>query len=210
MHQLISALGWPHFAFTFGIVFLLTFQKELRNLLGRVTSIDKTGIKAQPNPEIQGEDPKRIEAAQELLLAIGNTVVLQEIEDRIKSELTSRHLVIEGETPKVLIKYLAAAQLSLEFEQVNNLIFGSQIYLLKQLNEVSGQGQTFDLVELHYQHVKNMFGESFSNWSLEKYLQFLFERNLVTFQEGRYHITNLGKEYLIWMARFGRSENKPL
>jgi hypothetical protein len=208
--EIISALGWPHFAFAFGLVFLFIFREQLRALLGRITSIDKSGIKTQPNPEIQREDPKKIEAAQELLLAIGNTVVLQDIESRIKNELTSRQLSIDSETTKVLIKYLAAAQVGLEFEQVQNLIFGSQIFLLKKLNEVSGQGQSPALVQSHFEHIQKVFSDSFADWSLEKYLHFLFERNLVIFQDGRYHITNLGKEYLVWMARTGRSENKPL
>lgn len=210
MPEIIEALGWPHFAFAFGIVFLLIFREQLRALLGRITSIDRTGIKTQPNPEIQREDPKKIEAAQELLLAIGNTVVLQELEGRIRNDLTTRQLSVDGETTKVLIKYLAAAQVGLEFEQVQNLIFGSQIYLLKKLNEVSGQGQLPALVEAHFEHVQKMFGDSFGDWSLEKYLYFLFERNLIVHQDGRYHITNLGKEYLVWMARTGRAENKPL
>lgn len=210
MPEVILALGWPHLAFAFGLVFLLIFREQLRALLGRITSIDKTGIKTQPNPEIQREDPKKIEAAQELLLAIGNTVVLQDIEGRIKNELTSRQLSVDGETTKVLIKYLAAAQVGLEFEQVQNFIFGSQIFLLKKLNEVSGQGQPSSLVESHFEHVQKVFSDSFADWSLEKYLHFLFERNLVIFQDGRYHITNLGKEYLVWMARTGRSESKPL
>ena len=210
MPEIIAALGWPHFTFIFGLVFLLIFREQLRALLGRITSIDKTGIKTQPNPELQREDPKKTEAAQELLLAIGNTVVLQEVEGRIRNDLTTRQLTVEGETTKVLIKYLAAAQVGLEFEQIQNLIFGSQIYLLKKLNEVTGQGQASAVVEAHFEHVQKMFGDTFADWSLEKYLYFLFERKLIARQDARYHITNLGKEYLVWMARAGRAENKSL
>lgn len=210
MPEIIAAFGWPHFAFAFGIVFLVIFREPLRALLGRITSIDRTGIKTQPNPEIQREDPKKIEAAQELLLAIGDTVVLQNIENGIRTDLTTRLLSVEGETTKVLIKYLAAAQVGLEFEQIQNLIFGSQIYLLKKLNEVTGQGQSPALLEAHFEHVQKMFSESFADWSLEKYLYFLVERQLIVFQDDRYHITHLGKEYLVWMARTGRAENKVL
>ena len=210
MQEILAALGWPHFAFAFGVVFILAFREQLRGLLGRVTSIDRTGIKTEPNPEIQREDPKKIEAAQELMLAIGNTVVILEIEDRIKNDLAARQLSVEGETTKVLIKYLAASMVSLEFEQIQNLIFGSQIYLLKKLNEVTGQGQPPAFVESHFQHVQKIFSDSFSEWSLENYLYFLIARKLIVLQDGRYHITNLGKEYLVWMARTGRGENNAL
>ena len=75
MPEIIAALGWPHFVFAFGVVFLLVFHAQLRALLDRITSIDKTGIRTQPNPEIQREDPKKIEAAQELQIALGKALV---------------------------------------------------------------------------------------------------------------------------------------
>lgn len=208
--EIIAALGWPHFAFAFGLTFLFLFRSELKSLLGRITSIDKSGIKTQPNPDAQRENQKKIEAAQELMLEIGNTVVQQEVETRIRNDLTARSLQIDGETSKVLIKYLAASRVALEFEQIQNLIFGSQIFLLKKLNEVTGVGQALPLVQAHFAHVQQTFPDSFSDWSLENYLHFLVDRALIVYQDGKYHITNLGKEYLVWMARTGRRENNSL
>ncbi len=179
-------------------------------MLGRVTSIDKTGIKAQPNPDAQREDQKKLEAAQELLLAIGDTVAIKEGESRIRNDLMARHLEVEGETTKVLIKYLSASMVALEFEQIQNLIFGSQIFLLKKLNEVSGQGQSAAAVQTHFEKVQNMFPDSFSDWSLDNYLHFLISRRLIVQTDGSYHITHLGNEYLVWMARYGRRENNAL
>jgi hypothetical protein len=98
----------------------------------------------------------------------------------------------------------------LEFEQIQNLIFGSQIFLLKKLNEVTGQGQMVASVEAHFDHIQKRFNEAFADWSLGKYLDFLLARNLIVLQDGRYHITNLGKEYLVWMARNGRGESNAL
>lgn len=210
MPEIIAAFGWPHFVFAFSLIFIWMFRTPLGALFGRITSIDKTGIKTQPNPEIQREDPKKIEAAQQLLLAIGNTVVLQDIENRIRNELTSRELSVEGKTTEVLIKYLAAAQIALEFEQIHNLIFGSQIYLLKKLNEVAGQGQLGMTIEEYFFDVQKRFSDSLADWTLQKYLYFLFSRKLILHEDGRYHITNLGKEYLVWMVRTGRAEGNAL
>lgn len=102
MPEIIDAFVWPHFAFAFGLVlrFMLVFRRQLGPLLGRITSSDKTGIKTQPNPEIQREEPKKIAAARELLPAIGNTVVLQDLEGRIRNDLTTRQLSVDGETVK--------------------------------------------------------------------------------------------------------------
>jgi hypothetical protein len=101
MQDIIAAIGWPLFTFAFALIFLLIFREQLRGLISRVTSIDKTGIKTLPNPNIQREDPRKIEAAQELMLAIGDTVVLRDIEGRIRNDLTTRQLSVEGETTKV-------------------------------------------------------------------------------------------------------------
>jgi len=209
MEEIIKALGWPHFSFFFALVFVLLFRGQLSGLISRVTSIDRSGVKATPTPEAQREK-QRTEAVQELLLAIGDSIVLRDIEGRIRRELENRGLEAEGDTVKVLIKHLAAARILLEFEQVHNLIFGSQIFLLKKLNEVAGQGQTKEYVVVHFEQIKELFKPDLGNWSFEEYMGFLVARSLVTIDRDIFHITNLGVEYLAWMARNGRSESRPL
>jgi hypothetical protein len=181
----------------------------LAGLISRITSIDKRGVKAEPTPEAQREK-KKTEAVQDLLLAIGDSIVLREVEGHIKSDLKDREFETEGDTAKILIKHLAAAKILLEFEQIHNLIFGSQIYLLKRLNEVVGQGQKKEYVISHFERVKEMFKEQLGNWSFEQYMAFLLSRPLIKVENDIYHITNLGVEYLTWIARNGRSENRPL
>jgi hypothetical protein len=209
MEEIIKALGWAHFSFLFALVFVFLFRKQLAGLISRITSIDKSGVKASPTPEAQREKQKT-EAVQELLLAIGDSVVLRDIEGRIKADLKERGLETEGDTVKVLIKHLGAAKVLLDFEQIHNLIFGSQIYLLKNLNEVVGQGQTREYVEAHFEHVNELYNNVFGDWSFEQYMAFLIGKSLVTVDGNTYHITNLGVEYLTWMTRNGRSENRPL
>lgn len=58
--------------------------------------------------------------------------------------------------------------------------------------------------------MKTLFPDSFRDWTLEQYLAFLLNRLLVIATDGRYHITNLGVEFLTWMARNGRTESNPL
>lgn len=209
MQEFIEAIGWPHVTLVFAITFIIVFKKQFATLISRVTSIDKTGIKTEPIPEAQREK-KKPEAVEELLLAIGDTIVLREVESHIKTELKERELEVEGDTVRVLIKHFAASKILLEFEQVHNLIFGSQIFLLKKMNETVGQGVGKDFIVTHYNHVKDMFKDQLAGWTLDQYLAFLIARLLITVKDERYHITNLGVEYLTWMARNGRSENRPL
>jgi hypothetical protein len=209
MEGIIKALSWPHFVFIFALVFILVFRSQLAGLISRITSIDKTGVKTVPTPEAQREK-KKSEAVQELLVSVGDSIVLRDVEGRIKAELNNRGLETEDDTVKVLIKYLAAAQILLGFEQIHNLIFGSQIYLLKKLNEVVGQGQKKEYVLGYFENIKELFKEQLGNWSFEQYMAFLLSWSLVTVDKENYHITNLGVEYLTWMARNGHSENRPL
>lgn len=209
MGEILKALSWPHFVFLFALIFLFIFKSQLAGFIARITSIDKSGVKTAPTPEAQREK-KKTEAVQELLLAVGDSIALRDIEGRIKSDLMNRELDIESDTSKVLIKYLAGALILLDFEQIHSLIFGSQIFLLKKLNEVAGQGQKIDLVVGHFEQVKELFREQLGNWSFEQYMVFLLSRIMVTVDKDNYHITNYGVEYLTWMAKNGRRENLPL
>jgi hypothetical protein len=209
MEEIIKALGWPHLSFLFGVFFVFMFRKPLSGLISRVTSIDKGGIKASQTPEAQREDQKK-ETVQQLLLAIGDSIVLQDYEGRIMEDLKEKGLETEGDTIKVLTKHLAATRVILEFEQIHNLIFGSQIFLLKKLNEVAGQGKPSEFIAIHFQHVQGLFPEQLGAWSLDQYLAFLLSRLLITTKGNVFHITNLGVEYLTWMVRNGKTEDNPL
>ena len=209
MENVIKALGWPHFTFLFAVLCIFLFRKPIFGLITRITSIDKSGIKASQTPEAQREEQKK-ESVQQLLLSIGETIVLKDIETRIKFDLEGKGLNTEGDTVKVLIKHLAASRLLLEFEQIYSLIFGSQINLLKKLNEVTGQGKPMEYINNYFEGVKKYSQDNLGTWSLEQYLNFLYSRSLITTKDNIFHITNLGVEYLTWMVRNGKAEDKIL
>lgn len=206
MSELIAALGWPHFSFAFGLFFLLLFKAQITGLLNRVTSIDKSGIRTQPFPDTQAEGTRRVEAAQELLLEIGDTVVIREVESKIRQDLELRGLDTTGETIKVLIKYLAASTCFLQFEHIHSAIFSSQIGLLRRLNQFQKNGQSVIDVEAYFSSVQSIHSPMFDAWLPERYLSFLFDKNLVIKKDERILITHLGNEYLIWLAKSGKSD----
>jgi len=210
MDAVLAALGWPHFAFLFGLIFVLMFRTQIGSLLSRVTSIDKSGIKTQSAPELQLEDHTRAEVAQELMQAVGSSVALIDVEGRIRAELSAKSLPVDTETSRVLLKYLAAATLSVQFEQIHSLIFGSQVFLLKKLNEVAGRGRPRADLQQHFEHVKNLYPDSFSDWDLDQYIDFLVGRSLIVDNDGVFHITNLGNDYLVWITRNNRPETRAL
>jgi hypothetical protein len=197
--------------FIFAVVFIFVFRQPISGLIKRTTKIDKGGLIAVPSPEIQREKTgNSVEAVQQLLDAVGNSIVINEQEEYIKKDLATRGLSTEGDSVKVLIKHLAGTQLLLAFERVHSLIFGSQIFLLKKLNEVAGQGRAVEFVNKHIDKVKSLYSNELGSWSNEQYLNFMYSHLLIVRHGSQIHITNLGVEYLTWIARNGRSENNPL
>lgn len=207
--EILKAITWHHLVFVFGLVFIALFRQPLSELIRRITKIGKEGVTASSVPEAQREksDP---EAVQQLLDVIGNSIVITDIEGRIKSDLKDKGLQSDGDAVKVLIRHLAGTQLLLSFEQIHNLIFGSQIFLLKKLNEVAGQGRPLIFVTDHIDHVKTLYPTELDSWSYDQYLEFMYGRLLIVRHGEQIHITNLGVEYLTWIARNGRRENNPL
>ena len=145
-------------------------------------------------------------AVDKLLSAIGDNIVISELEKQITDDLKSNNLPVEGASIKVLVKHLAGTQLLLAFERIHNVIFGSQIFLLKKLNESLGVGKPMSFVEQHIEHVRSVFSDTLSSWDDEQYLGFLYDRLLIVRHNDQLHITNLGVEYLTWLVRNGRSE----
>jgi len=209
MEAILESFSWPHVSLVFAVFFILVFRKPITSLIARITSVDKRGIKTTATPEAQREEQKQ-EAVQELLNAVGHTIVLEDIENRIEADLEDRGLDTNGDTTKVLIKHLAATQILLKFEQIHTLIFGSQIFLLKQLNQVVGQGFSREKIEAHFEEVQELFSEELGSWSVDEYLGFLLGSSLLIERDNVYHLTNLGVEYLTWIVRNGKIESLSL
>lgn len=210
MEEMLKATQWYHLAFPFGLVFIIVFREPLSNLITRITSIDKKGLKAGPSPESQREISETTdEAVEKLLNAVGNSIVINDYEEKMKKELQENKLSTDGDTVKVLIKHLVGTQLLLAFEQIHSLIFRSQIILLKKLNEVAGQGIKIELINKYIEKIKESHSE-LEDWTADQYLQYLRSQLLIVGDQDRIHISNLGVEYLTWMVRNGRNEDRPL
>ena len=139
-----------------------------------------------------------------------DSALLKELEDIILKDLSNRKLDTASETTKVLARHLAATQIALEFEQVHGVIFRSQIYLLKKLNEAATAGLETAVIDRHVEHSQKLFPEQLGHWTRDDYLQFLFDRVLIRKDGGTYQITVSGKDFLMWIVRMGRSENRAL
>jgi len=184
------------------------FREPLGYLIKRTKKISKDGFEANSDSEPRSQNEEKPDQVQNLLDSIGNSIVISDREVRINTELIQNGLNADGDTAKVLIQHLAGTQTLLELEQVYASIFGGQIFLLKKLNEVAGQGllksNVLKIVSIEIENFKEQVGE----WTDEQYLGFLIKRHLIVENSEQVHITNNSVEFLTWMARNGRRENR--
>lgn len=220
----IIPLAWPLVVLAIVLTCVLLFRPEIRKFLGGVESVDVLGFKANSATTQQIAEQKQateepasavspLPAApgpqEELLADLARTPLQRELVTLIRAELQGRGLDVEGPTVDLLIQYLADANIAREFEFAYSLIFGSQIRLMKHLNELRGVGATKEQTAAFYTQVQATHPE-LNNWSLEEYLTFPLNKLLICIERDNYHITRRGIEFLQWMPRMGRTENKHL
>lgn len=161
----------------------------------------------------RGNQPKEMEPSQlkELLEAIEDTPLLREQIESIQNYLSEKNLLDDVRINQVLIKYLAATQINLEFETVHSVIFGSQLILLKELNTNYTEGLNISEVERYVSDVFKRYSSAFSNWDFEGYMSFLYSHLLITkIDHERVQITIRGREYLTWIVKNGKREDNHL
>ena len=89
------------------------------------------------------------------------------------------------------------------------MIFASQITLLKKLNEVLGYGKPLEFISDYFLNVKNAFLE-LEEWDVNIFLNFLFRNGLIHKENEIYQISTKGREFLFWLIRNGKSEERPI
>lgn len=197
-------------------------ERKNAELLNQLISVTNNQSQSQNLTSIHGDyyadmkkgsqskeiDPGQV---QELLNAINDTPLIAEQVSLIKADLDERGLPHNTPTDKVLIKYLAASQIALTFETTYNVIFGSQLTLLKELNSIKPEGLSKNDIDAYVSSVFNQFPNAFKDWNYDNYLNFMFSHVLILkTKEEKIHITKRGVEFLAWIVRSGKREDNAL
>ncbi|MBF0525377.1 MAG: hypothetical protein HQK56_09810 [Deltaproteobacteria bacterium] len=158
----------------------------------------------------QGSTDKEKEIQQ--LMDVTCTPYTLKWEERIRQDLTNLNILTDGavsdNTIKVLIRQLAAAQTAIWCERTYYYIYGSQIFLLQQLNRARNNGQTTDQIEKHFSQVITQYPDFYKGCDAQHYIRYLLNIEAIEHRDGIYLITYAGIEFLTWIAKTGRSEYK--
>lgn len=191
----------------FGVFFVLLFKKNIRNLIDRIIEVGKGGIKCNSMPEqtpvLDNVEKKLNENSQEFLLPTikHNISLINKYITENKDKFPTDKEEIEH------LKYcLADITFILRCERVYQIIFGSQIRVLKKLN--AGIDVSIEEINIILEENKKALPLVFEKWDVNMYMYFLIESNLIEVIEEKYLITNFGMDFIKWMNRFGKTENK--
>lgn len=196
---------WPAVA----VIAMRNFRTEIVHAFGRVNKLGPVGldpIQSQSKEPLESEKVRL--AAEEATKGIADNLIIQEIEENINADLKARSLDGRVEAIPALVKNLAAAILAAEFESIYNSIFGSQLAMLNHLNSRIPNGDTAESLKQFYSNAAAAYPALYATKSFEEYLSFLVSRLLIKESDGKYHLTNKGKEFLVQIVRTGYTLNK--
>ncbi|MDD2657699.1 MAG: histidine kinase [Candidatus Pacebacteria bacterium] len=135
--------------------------------------------------------------------------IIADQERRIEADLSAKNMNFSGDTSKVLIRHLAAAQVINWFETNYNTIFGSQIALLRKL-QGSEEGINLEDIDKYFNDVKAEYPEIYKTWDTKQYLAYLKDTRVIEEIKQRIKITRIGVEFLKLLSASGYTERKAL
>lgn len=200
----MDAFAWPLGVVILGIIFMLIFRQQIAAFIGRLRKVGRAGLETGSDQPQKAPDRESTAEDSEELMRSFDSPILRQQEVALQTDLNNRGLSGD-EATKVLIRHLAATQLGLRFEQLNNVVWGSQISLLRLLNS-STAGETAETVRSFYDHAAAQYPNVYANYPFKSYMTFLMHIRLVIVQEGKHMITEFGRDFLTYLVKTGRTE----
>jgi hypothetical protein len=204
----MEMLIWPGVVLLLIVVFLIAFRRQIGEKIGRVAQLGRSGVTFTSSDEKKAIQVSARDVSD--LFGSNDSRLLIEVEKYIKNDLANQTFPSEQEKIDYLIRHLALSRLYQEFEQCYARVFGSQIFLLKRLNEVLGIGRDVAFIKDHFEQAQKIFAPAFDDWSSDTYMRYLFDNSLVTQRDNAIHITIKGIGFLVWLTKAGRNESKGL
>lgn len=195
------------------IVFIFIFRNQIATLILGIRRFGREGLEVSPPSEQQARAPAANPAnlaigPEEEMMRIADPVVLRELEQRIRADIQARGLEGSPNLTGILVHHLAYSQLLLVFEAAYSQIWGSQIAILQYLNPLP-TGAPIANVRPFYDAAAQQYPQLFAAYPFENYVRFLESFGLVRREGDQISITPLGREFLAYIARTGKSIAKP-
>lgn len=175
------------------VIALIIFYKPIARLIDRISGASRDGITFKQPQEVGEVKPALISFVDLMKEPVSASIL--EREKTVHNQLQAFNLKNEEEKISVLARALATSRVALEFNNIANVIFGSQVTLLVQLSGTHN-GITQNQAELIFEQAKTAFPELHGERKLEDWLMYLHSNNLITSIENRIDITQFGTDFL--------------
>jgi hypothetical protein len=213
-NQIVQMLGavapyaWPIVVLGLGLTVIIMFRRSIAAFLERVEKVSAAGVIATLGPGKRQEPPPAASISVALLDSFNSAMQL-EMEERIQSDDNFKKLSPDDKI-KTLVRFQAAALITVEFERVYRVIFGSQQRALKYVNERPGVG--VEAIQPFYETAKQMYPVAYERRTFEDWLGFLMHVTLIRDQtqpDGRrvLYPTVRGQELLKYVIQMHYPEN---
>jgi len=207
---------WGFWLFAFGIIFILVFRRSIAALIERVRKVGhgQWAAEADAPPEQKVTPPVVTEAlaqatgkkaepqvvADQILEKVLKSPLIADVEEKLKADFARNGLTAgEPETLRVTTTLLATSMVIAEFERLYNVIWTSQIEILRASNDRS---LTVEEIRKHYDQAAARTPVVYEKDSFDRYLGFLTTQLLLTkTTAGQYGITVKGRAFLAFMVQ---------
>lgn len=197
-----TGLGWPHSTFMMFLLAVYLFKNEIKNVIPRITKFGASGLELEsPPPQTQpsvnaGELKESSVGEFPHSYGIVLAVVTKKLEE-INDQERFNYLLSDDVRWRVLWY----------FENIYSFIFGGQIRFLELLNQRGMTGVSSSEAKQKWEEYKEINKPHMDDWEMQPYLNFLIVKELIVVEGEWFKITTTGNEFLVWMAKNGRSSN---
>lgn len=192
-----DALIWPAVAVIciviLGTLALFLLRPALLRLVDSTKKVGKNGLTFE-RPQEGGKPETALLSFDELMnLPITASVLYRE--KHLKAYIQTLNLKSDSEKINVLIRALSFSRLEVEFNNISNTIFGSQINLLVHLSGTA-QGISLAQAEIIFKQAQDKFPALHEKRTINEWLNYLLTHNLITQTTERIDLTQYGKDFL--------------
>ena len=129
---------------------------------------------------------------------------------KVETELHAELGIIDPEKQiDVLVRHLAIARLSRNFEQIYRIIFGSQIAGLTALAAAPNGEAPASEASAYFDTIKAKFPEFYEKSNFEQWIQYPINADLIERLSDRLKITDMGREFLTYLTAVKLPIEKP-
>lgn len=201
---IVDSLKWIVFV-TIIIIVAIVYRKKWIKWLGKSTGIkiDAFGLKFESEQQ-QNFPIKEEKSLLEKTLTIFTTETMDLFKSFVLKETKYDLLLTDKEKYETLLKYSVSLYIIYKFERIYDLIYGTQIIILQDLN--SKGPQTQEIFKFYFDQTREKHPDIFDKAEAEKYAQFLYDFDLITnTKEQRISITFFGRDFLKYLVASGKN-----